>query len=59
MEAAKYRLRGERRSVKGFYVDRFETVVVATGYDDAQAIARFNWRNDWHDIKFSYVARIV
>lgn len=53
----KYHLKGVRQRLGSEVKERFDTFVIATGYDDAQTTARDNWRSEWHNVVFTYAAQ--
>lgn len=54
-KAMKYRLKGTRVRIATGGRETFETTIIASGYDDAQKLARYTWR----EVVFDYVAQVV
>lgn len=57
-QAMKYRLQGERRRGKSAGVEKFDTIIIAKGYDEAQTVARWNWKATWPEVKFTSVTQV-
>lgn len=55
----KYIIRGTRCRRPKEPSETFETVILASGYDDAQYIIRENWRDIWFNIRITSVAQTI